>query len=312
MTGPDVAPAPGATADGELLPIVDAHHHLWDRAANRYPMLEGPMHDRGWGDWAPLRRNYLVEDLLADAARQRLIKSVHVQANVDRSDPVRETAWLTEVAGRTGFPHAIVAFVDLSADDAAAWLDRHAAFDRVRGIRQVLNRHPDPRHNRAEHDYLADPAWQRGLGLLQRYGFSFDVQVYWPQMDRIAELADRYPQQQFILDHAGMPLERDAAGLDGWRHAMRRLAERPNIVVKLSGYGMTDLDWTVDSLRPFVLEPIQWFGPERAMFGSNFPVDRLMADYDRLWNAYRALIADFSRDQQRALLAGTAERIYRI
>ena len=93
---------------------------------------------------------------------------------------------------------------------------------------------------------------------------------------------------------------------------MRRLARCPNVFVKLSGYGMTDNRWTVDSIRPFVRGPIEWFGPERAMFGSNFPVDRLMADYDRLWNAYRTLIADLSEPEQAALLGGTAERVYRI
>jgi hypothetical protein len=103
-----------------------------------------------------------------------------------------------------------------------------------------------------------------------------------------------------------------AEGLAGWEQGMRRLARCPNVVVKLSGYGMTDNRWTVDSIRPFVRGPIEWFGPERAMFGSNFPVDRLMADYDRLWDAYRALVSDLSPDEQTALLRGTAERVYRI
>ncbi len=148
-------------------PIVDAHHHLWDLAANRYPWLEGPMHDRGWGDWSALRRNYLVADLLADAASQNLVKSVHVQANVDPSDPVAETAWLDAVARRPdarGLPSAIVAFADLSSPDALACLERHArASDRMRGVRQVLNRHPNPTLNRAARDFLSDPAWRANV-----------------------------------------------------------------------------------------------------------------------------------------------------
>ena len=295
--------------------IVDSHHHLWDLGANRYPMLVGPMHDRGWGDWSALRNDYVVKDLRADARAQRLVKSVHVQANVDATDPVRETAWLQALATDPqsgGFPHAVVAYVNFCWPDVHAWLDRHAAFARVRGIRQVLNRHSDPVLNRAERDFLADDAWCRNLGLLRGHGWSFDVQVYYQQMPAVAGLAARYPDLQFILDHAGMPAERTPDAIEGWRRGMKLLAQCPNVAVKLSGYGMMDLHWTVDSIRPYVLQPIEWFGPDRAMFGSNFPVDRLMASYDRLWNGYREIVRDFAADEQRALLRGTAERIYRI
>ena len=295
--------------------IVDSHHHLWDLGLHHYPMLAGPMHDRGWGDWSALRRNYLPQDLLADAQGQQLVKSVHVQANIDAADPVKETSWLAALAADPrckGIPTAVVAYVNFSWPDVHDWLDRHAAYPQMRGIRQVLNRHDDPVLNRADRDYLEDEAWGRNIGILREYGWSFDVQVYYHQMPAVGALARRYPDLQFILDHAGMPAERSPQAIEGWRREMKRLAQSPNICVKLSGYGMMDLHWTVESLRPYVLQPIEWFGPERAMFGSNFPVDRLMATYDRLWSAYRDLIRDFSQDEQRALLRGTAERIYRI
>lgn len=268
------------------------------------------MHDRGWGDLRPLQKNYLVGDLLADGARQGLEKSVHVQANA--ADPVGESAWLEEIAAERGFPHGIVAFADFSSAEVESVLEGHARFPRMRGIRQVLNRHADPKLNRAPKDYLADDTWQANLGKLRRYGWSFDVQVYWQQMPAVGALARRYPDIQFILDHAGMPVERDAAGLEGWRRGMRQLAGCPNIAVKLCGYGMLDNRWTVDSLRPLVLEPIEWFGAQRCMFASNFPVDRLMASYDRLWNAYRDITADFSPAEKDALLGRNAERLYRL
>jgi predicted TIM-barrel fold metal-dependent hydrolase len=290
--------------------IVDPHHHLWDCGRNRYPWLEGEIHDRGWGDLRPLQRNYLVADLLADGARQRLAKSVHVQANA--ADPVAETAWLEEIAAEHGFPHGIVAFADFSSNEVGSVLERHARYARMRGIRQVLNRHPDPKLNRAPKDYLASETWQANLALLRRYGWSFDVQVYWQQMASVAKLARRYADTQFVLDHAGMPAERDVAGLEGWRRGMRALAECPNVAVKLCGYGMVDNRWTTESIRPFVLEPIEWFGAQRCMFASNFPVDRLMASYDRLWNAYRDITADFSPAEKDALFRGNAGRIYRI
>ena len=271
------------------------------------------MHDRGWGDLRPLQRNYLVADLRADAAGLGLEKSVHVQANFDPEDPVAETAWLEKVANAEGFPHAIVAFADLSSPAAQSLLDAHgSASPRMRGVRQVLNRHPDPKLNRAPKDYLADERWQQNLGLLERYGWSFDAQVYWQQMGALAKLAGRYPRIPFVIDHAGMPVERDAAGLEGWQRGMRALAACPNVAVKLCGYGMVDNRWTEESIRPFVLQPIDWFGPERCMFGSNFPVDRLMASYARLWGAYRAITAGFSEVEQALLFRGTATRVYRL
>lgn len=296
-------------------PIVDSHHHLWDLFALHYPWSKAPPHDVGWGDTRPLYADYLVGHLRHDAERQNLIKSVHVQANVDPTDPVRETEWLERVADlpdSAGLPTAIVAYVDLSSSAAAEHLARHAAHPRVRGIRQVLNRHADVRLNRAPADFLADPRWQAQFGLLRNHGLSFDAQVYWQQMPALAGLARRHPDIPIVLDHAGMPVERDEAALAGWAQGMRLLATCPNVCVKLSGYGMSDLHWTPDSLRRFVRDPIEWFGPDRAMFGSNFPVDRLMSSYDRLWDTYRLLVADLSSQERRALLRGTAERFYRI
>jgi len=293
--------------------IVDAHHHFWDLERNRYPWLQGEMHDRGWGDLRPLQRSYLPPDLFADAAGQGLRKSVHLQANFDPSNPVGETLWLEEIALTHGFPHAIVGFADFSSGGVAAVLEGHAgASSRMRGIRQVLNRHPNPVLNRAPHDYLASDVWTSNLGLLRRYGWSFDVQVYYTQMPAIAELARRYADVQFIIDHAGMPVDRYRAGLEGWRQGMKLLAGCPNIALKLCGYGMVDNRWTVESLRPFVLEPIEWFGPARCMFGSNFPVDRLMSSYARLWGAFRTITSGFSESERRQLFGATAERVYRI
>lgn len=298
-----------------MIPFVDSHHHLWDVERNHYPWLKDVDHDRGWGDWSALRKSYLVADLLADAEGLPLVKSVHVQANFDPSDPVGETRWLHEVAedpASRGLPHGVVAFADLSAPDVDRVLDAHQEFPRMRGVRQVLNRHPDSKLNRAPADYLADPGWRRAAGRLAARGLSFDAQVYHHQMGTLFDLARRNPDLVIVLDHIGMPAERDAENVAAWREGISRLSDAPNINVKLSGFGMVDLTWTEESLRPFVLHCIDRFGPERAMFGSNFPVDRLMSGYRRLWEAYDALVADFSDDERRMLFSATAERVYRI
>lgn len=297
--------------------IVDPHHHLWDLERNRYPWLSEDMSDRGWGDLGPLRQSYRVADFLADAeaAGVKLLKSVHVQANFDPSDPVGETIWLEKNASEPaalGFPHGIIGFADLSAPNVETVLEAHSAHGRIRGIRQVLNRHSDPRLNRATRDFLADPAWHRGVGRLADHALSFDVQVYHHQMEAVAEVVAENPGITFVLDHAGMPAERDEENLSGWRKGISRLAAKPNMMVKLSGFGMVDSTWTATSIRPLVLYCIECFGPERAMFASNFPVDRLMASYGQLWAAYEEIVSDFTTAERYALFRGTAERTYRI
>lgn len=295
--------------------IIDSHHHLWDTSAHHYPLLAGPMHERGWGDWSPLRANYLVTDFLHDARHQDLVKSVHVQANFDPRNPAGETAWLEDLANRPesrGFPHGIVAFANFGDANVEALLDAHARYPRVRGIRQVLNRHPNVVLNRSEHDWLVTPEWCDRIGLLRRYSWSFDVQVYHHQMADIAALAARYHDIQFVLNHTGMLAERDEASMAAWRRAMRALADCPNVAVKLSGFGMTDLAWNMNSIGPLILGAIEWFGPQRAMFGSNFPIDRLMADYDRLWSAYDHLTVGFSDAERAAMFHDNAQRIYRL
>lgn len=297
--------------------IIDPHHHLWDLERNRYPWLSEDMSDRGWGDLGSLRQSYRVANFLTDAeaAGVKLLKSVHVQANYDPSDPVGETIWLEKTAlepASRGFPHGIVGFADLSAPNVGSVLEAHSAHGRFRGVRQVLNRHPDPRLNRATKDFLADPAWRLGLASLADYRLSFDVQVYHHQMDAVAQVVAENPGITFVLDHAGMPAERDEENISGWRQGISRLAAAPNMTVKLSGFGMVESSWNASSIRPLVLHCIECFGPERAMFASNFPVDRLMATYGQLWAAYDEIVSDFTIAERYALFRGTAERTYRI
>ncbi|HRY27062.1 MAG TPA: amidohydrolase, partial [Geminicoccaceae bacterium] len=176
--------------------IVDSHHHLWDRDLHPYPWLAKPVQSPAIGDTTPLCRNYLLADFLADARGLHLAKSVHLQAEIAPELAVEETRWLQAIAdspGARGFPHAIVAFADLAAPDVDRVLEAHGEFANMRGIRQILNRHSDPALNAASVDYLNDPAWQQGYARLAKHGYSFDLQLYWPQMADAAALAKRHP-----------------------------------------------------------------------------------------------------------------------
>ncbi|QCP53929.1 amidohydrolase [Trinickia violacea] len=296
--------------------VVDSHVHFWDLSAHHYPWLANPGKSFV-GDARDLKHDYLPTDLIEDAADIELLKVVHVEANYDPANPVGETRWLQSLAdtrrGGRDFPNAIVAAADLSQSNAQAVLEGHMAYANTRGIRQILNRHSDSLYNYVQQDYLQDGVWRRNFGLLARYGLSFDLQLYPSQMADAAALAREHPDTLLILNHAGMFVDRDSVeGYRAWRDGLRLLASCENVVVKISGLAMFDHGWTVESLRPYVLETIDAFGVERAMFASNFPVDRLFGTYSALWHAYAAIVAGASAEERDALFRANAQRCYRI
>jgi len=295
--------------------VVDSHIHLWDLKTHRYPWLENPGVSFV-GDARDLKHDYLLDDLLAEAGDIEVKKLVHVEANHDPADPVEETRWLQSIADKAqsrGMPNAIVAAVDLAAPNAPAWLEAHASFANTRGIRQILNVHENRLFDYVGCHYMREPQWRENFALLRRHDLSFDLQLYPSQMEEAAALARKHADTLFAVNHAGMFVDRNSvAGYRAWRDGMRMLAGCRNVWVKISGLAMFDHQWTVESLRPYVLETIDAFGVERAMFASNFPVDRLFGSYADLWHAYAAIVEEASVAEKDALFCGNAERFYRI
>ena len=145
------------------------------------------------GDVSPIARDYLLDDLSADASGYELVKSVHIEAVA--ADPIAESQWLQDLADRSGFPHGIVARAELDAPDVEQVLARQAEFANVRGIRHIVNWHREPRLTfTSRSDLLTDPAWLAGFGLLRKYGLSFDLQLYPSQMDDAYAVAKRHPE----------------------------------------------------------------------------------------------------------------------
>jgi predicted TIM-barrel fold metal-dependent hydrolase len=294
-------------------PIIDPHHHLWDLTLNSYPWLTPPFPVRFGGDYAPIAQNYLVDDYIRDAAPQKVVKSVHVEAAFDPAHPVEETRWLQSVANKNGFPHGIVAHAELHNPDVEKILAAHCAFPNMRGIRHALNWHPDPTKTFVERpDYMSDASWLRGFRLLKHYGLSFDLMLYPSQLSDATRLAHAHEDTLIVLNHTGMPVDRDPEALALWRSGMKELATAPNVRVKISGLGMVDWHWTEQSIKPFVMDTIEFFGVDRCMFASNFPVDRLYSSYADLYQAFRNLVRDFSIGERRRLFAETAETVYRL
>lgn len=291
-----------------MLKVVDPHIHLWDLWTRIYPHFEKP---GTGGANAAISRSYLLEEYLEEGGDEiEIVGAVHVEAFP--TDPVKESETLQAVADRSPVPIVLVAHGDLAAPDFPALLDRHAAFPIFRGIRQVVNRHANPALNYITRDLMDEAGWIGGLKELGRRGLSFDLQLYPHQMAQAAKLAAAASDTQIILNHAGMWADRNLAGWKAWKAGMRTLAAQPNIAVKISGLGMLDRKWTIESFRPLVLETLEAFGTERAMFASNFPVDKLTSDFPTLWKAFAKITEGASAAEQAALFRDNSRKFYRI
>jgi predicted TIM-barrel fold metal-dependent hydrolase len=290
------------------IPFIETHHHLWELDRFHYDWLTDP----GWPGHNALLGDYkMIRSTIGAPWRffkefygANVIKSVHVEAAYAGPDPVEETVWLDAVAREHGYPHALVVFCDIEQDDGETQLDRHlAASDLVRGVR--IRAHPD------------DPdtaAFKRGYQALGARNLSYELNASPGKLLNGRAVAAANPDIQVILGHAGFPVQRDDDYFQLWKSEISQLAEVEHVSAKVSGFGMADNHWTIDSIRPWVLHMIEAFGPDRIMFGTNWPVDILYATYLEQTDAYRVILAEagFSRDEQVAMLSGNAARLYRI
>lgn len=288
-------------------PFTDAHVHFWDHAlpGMRWRFLEPDFdHPRLKGTQQLDAPRFGPDELLAEAGQERPAKVVHIQcALLPAPTPTQETEWLESLADAGGYPQAIVAGCRLREPDAGAVLAANAAYPRFRGVRDLsVMSAVAPADVRGAFDAAAE------------HDASVELMLPLEHYDSVVRLAEHWPTVTIVLGHAGQPLERDTEYVARWLGALAALAEAaPNVVLKLSAIASSaDPTWTVDSLRPVVLRAIEAFGPERCMFASNWPIDRLYGTYPRLIRAYREIVSEFSSADQAALLHGTADRVYRI
>lgn len=284
--------------------IVDAHHHLWNLSAVHYPwLMEGKR--RFFGDPGPIAHDYGLPDFRADHGDADVTASVHIQ--VGAADPLAEAAWLAAHADAQGWPMAIVAAADLTAPGLAADLDAlaQAAGGRLRGIRQIVARHPSEDGAQAG-ALLRDPAFARGLALLAARGLSFDLQLTAPLLPEAADLFGAIPDLAVALCHCGSPWDAAAPAMADWRRGLAAFAQLPRAVAKISGLGMLRPEGDSAALVDGVLDA---FGSARTMWGSNVPVDALYRPWGQLLAEAMAHIPDADRP---AVFAGTARRFYRL
>ena len=332
------------------LPIVDPHHHLWDRPVMP-PRREGA---HPFEDVIQLTPRYLLDELRADAGSgHNVTATVYVQCGAfyragvaPAMAPVGEVEFVNGVAAMSASGiygpfracDGIVGHADLLLGDGAAAVleaEVRAGGDRFKGIRHVNASDPDPDvlgpMSHTPGGLLGETAFRAGFARLAPLGLSFDAWMLEPQLPELIDLARAFPDTDIILDHVGTPLGIGAyAGrlderFDVWRDQMRELAQSPNVAVKVGGLampfpGFPGLDGKArpssqvlaDLWRPYVETTIELFGADRCMFESNFPVDRWGCDYATLWNAFKRIAAGASDAEKADLFSGTAKRVYRL
>lgn len=297
------------TENKNIRQFVDAHLHLWDLKHIQYPWLNPPFSDAGPnGSVESIAHDYTLTDYLADAKVVDVIKAVHVDAGAHPSEAIRETQWLQQMTDSTGFPIAIVGFAALNEPNVEDVLARHTEYANVRGIRHIINWHPDPKLTYTSCNLLDAPTFAHGYGLLKKYNLSFDLQIYPNQMQAAYDLIKRETWTNVIINHMGMPVDNDKSQ---WRQGLKLLSSLPHVAIKISGFGFIRRKWTLEFIQPLVNEVIDGFGPQRVMFASDFPTDKLFNTYSQSMQAYNSIAERYSASDQHNMFVANAERIYR-
>jgi len=292
--------------------IIDAHHHLWDLDKVKHTWLAERGVKRFFGDPAPIQKNYFIPDFKADHGELPVVGSVHIQCGVALDHNIKETQFVQAQSDEHGLANAIVAFCDLTEPAAQSELDQQQRFENLRGVRQILGRDAVEDAKNGTNALLEHPAFKEGLKTLAKRKLSFDLQLTPPLLPAAAKLFKSIEDVPVAICHAGSPQDFSRDGMRDWETGLESFAQHGNMICKISGLGMFDQNWTVESLRERVLRAIDAFGPSRIAFGSNFPVDKLYASYVKTFEAFITLTQGFSKSEIDDMFFNTANDFYRI
>lgn len=273
---------------------IDAHHHFWTYSENEYGWIDESM--------AAIRRDFLPADLEPEIRACGIAGVISVQAR----QTLEETRWLLALASQCDFIRGVVGWVPLVASEVTDIVGPLMEQGRLKAIRHVLQTEPD------DHYMLRDD-FNRGIDRLLEFGLVYDILIFERHLPQAIRFVDRHSNQVFVLDHIAKPRIRDHA-VSPWRENLRVLAERPNVYCKISGM-VTEADynnWTKEDLAPYFDTVVQAFGPQRLMFGSDWPVCLVATTYREWFNLVFERIASFSEAERDAILGGTAVRAYRL
>jgi len=274
---------------------IDAHQHFWRYSPEEYSWIDDSMR--------AIRRNFLPADLAPALASAQLDGSIAVQAR----QSIDETDWLLALADSSPGIKGVVGWVPLAAEGAniRRVLDRYDGQTRLKGVRHVLQAEPDA--------YFSNPGFNTALHEIARRNLSYDLLVYARQLPAALAWIDRHPNLRVVVDHIAKPVV-DGVPRPEWRAQMRELARRPNVFCKFSGV-VTEAPhwrWSVGQIRPYFETVLEAFGAQRLMFGSDWPVCLVAADYARWFATVESLVQPLSTTERDAIFGGAATAFYHL
>lgn len=274
--------------------IVDSHQHFWQVGRFDYPWMSR--------EDAVLDRDYLPATIEPILKRCSVEKTILVQA----SNSLEETRWLLSLSDQYPFIAGVVGWVDLSGREVGHQLNEFIAHPRFKGVRHLVESEPAD-------DWLIQENVLAGLCHLASSGVSYDLLVHMRHLKHVRTVAESCPELSLVIDHLAKPPIANGE-ISDWARAIKEVAAHPNVSCKLSGL-VTEASWTnwrIEDLKRFVDTALEYFGPQRLMFGSDWPVCLRAASYDRVLEAFQFLLADLNEHERRCIFSGNATEFYRL
>lgn len=281
----------------EKFPIVDTHVHLWHPKQLRYPWLK---------QVPTLNKPYLLNDYSAAHENLEIESIVFVQCDTHPDDGLKETAWVTSLAAVEPRIRGIVAWAPLEEGrQVEPFVEKLAEDTLVKGIRRLIQGESV--------DFCIQPNFVNGVKTLARYGLSFDLCIFHPQLANAIRLVEQCPNVQFILDHIGKPDIKNQL-FEPWKQEIKTLADLPNVYCKMSGL-VTEADhenWTAADLQPYIGHVIECFGFDRVIYGSDWPVSTLASDYPRWVQTLQDAVSGCTPEELNKLFHDNAIKFYKL
>jgi len=271
---------------------LDSHQHFWNYQLPRHEWIDEEM--------AAIRRDFTPADLKPILDKSGIDGCISVEANQDPT----ETAFLLDIAAKNDWVKGVVGWVDLRAADIEEKIAAYAGREKLKGFRHVVQAEPDPY-------FLLQKNFLRGIAAVGKAGYTYDILIFPHQLVSALELVKQFPNQKFVIDHIAKPYIKDGY-FTGWAAAMSAFEDFDNVWCKVSGM-VTEADyenWTEDQLRPYIDHALEVFGTDKIMFGSDWPVLRVAADYAAVADTFERAIAGYSESEQAGMMGGNCAEFY--
>ncbi|WP_152287576.1 amidohydrolase family protein [Flavicella marina] len=273
---------------------IDSHQHFWNYEPIKHEWIDESM--------AVIRKDFTPSDLKLVYNQNNIDGCVAVQAD----QTLEETNFLLELAASNDFIKGVVGWADLRSENIENTLDNYQDKDKLKGFRHVVQ-------GEADHNFLLRPNFTRGISLLEKYNYTYDILIFPHQLGATLEFVKKFPNQKFVIDHIAKPYIKDGF-FDGWATMIKEIATYENVSCKLSGM-ITEADfktWTENQIHPYMEVVLNSFGAQRTLYGSDWPVCLVAGNYTRVKKLTTEFIATLSTTEQQAIMGNNAIKFYNL